>query len=76
LNARIDPIKQLKPIEIFSLWRIDTLARLMVVTQRMQNAALFFSLTGVRFCDIKKMRWNEIEFIEGRDIFLNSAEKD
>ena len=37
----------------------------------MKRAALFSALTGLRFSDIQKMTWGEIEHIEGQGYFLN-----
>lgn len=41
----------------------------------MKRAALFSALTGLRFSDIQKMVWSEIEYIEGQGYFLNFSQK-
>ena len=34
----------------------------------MISFALFSALTGLRFSDIRKMRWSELEFIQGEGL--------
>jgi integrase len=36
----------------------------------MKRAALFSALTGLRFSDIQKLVWKEIEYIEGNGYFI------
>ena len=36
----------------------------------MKTAALFSALTGLRFSDIEKLIWSELEFIEGNGYFI------
>ena len=36
----------------------------------LKNAALFSALTGLRYSDIKKLTWSEIEFIKGQGYFI------
>ena len=37
----------------------------------LKNAALFSALTGLRFSDIEKLVWGEIEFVEGQGYFIH-----
>ena len=41
----------------------------------MKRAALFSALTGLRFSDIQKMTWGELEYINGQGYFLNFNQK-
>jgi integrase len=43
--------------------------------QLMKRAALFSSLTGLRFSDINKMIWSELEYIENEGYFINFKQK-
>ena len=37
----------------------------------LKTAALFSALTGLRFSDIEKMTWNELEHVEGQGYFIH-----
>ena len=72
LNSKISPIKAeetqrkfLTIEEAKSLYKTD--CSLPVLKQ----AALFSIFTGLRFSDIKKMTWGEIEFIAGNGYFIH-----
>ncbi len=41
----------------------------------LKSAALFSALTGLRFSDIQKMTWNEIEHIEGKGYYLKFTQQ-
>ncbi len=41
----------------------------------LKRAALFSSLTGLRFSDIQKMVWSELEYIKGQGYFLKFSQK-
>ena len=41
----------------------------------MKRAALFSALTGLRFSDIQKMNWDELEYINEQGYFLNFNQK-
>lgn len=41
----------------------------------LKQAALFSALTGLRFADIQKLEWKEIEFIKGSGYFLNFTQQ-
>ena len=41
----------------------------------MKRAALFSAMTGLRFSDIQKMKWKEIELIKGVGYVLNYSQK-
>lgn len=41
----------------------------------LKQAALFSALTGLRFSDIEKMVWSELEFIEGQGHFIHFTQQ-
>src|SRR5690606_15496998 len=41
----------------------------------MKRAAMFSALTGIRFCDIKKLKWQDIEYIQGEGYLLALMQK-
>jgi integrase len=76
LNAKISPIKKTETRrEYLTLEELNALVKTPCNNQLMKRAALFSALTGLRFADIQKMKWNEIEFIRGEGYFLNYNQK-
>jgi len=41
----------------------------------LKRAALFSALTGLRFSDIEKLVWGELEYIEGNGYFIQFKQK-
>jgi integrase len=71
LNARIEAIKQAETQRNFlTLEELNTLVKTDCNNPLMKNAALFSALTGLRFSDIQKLVWGEIEYIKGNGYFL------
>lgn len=71
LNARIEPIKQAETQRNFlTLEELNSLVKTECNNPLMKNAALFSALTGLRFSDIQKLVWGEIEYIKGNGYFL------
>ena len=71
LNRSIDPIKQ--PETHRNFLTIEELNRLIKVDCKnplLKKAALFSALTGLRFSDIEKLVWGELEYIEGNGYFI------
>jgi integrase len=67
INTRIDPIKQADTQRNFlNLEELNSLARTHCTNPVLKRAALFSSLTGLRFSDIQKLIWNEVEFAKGQ----------
>lgn len=50
-----------KPRHFLSLEELSTLAKTPCDPEYLKRAALFSALTGLRFCDIDKMIWEEVE---------------
>lgn len=72
LNAKIEPIKPDETRrEYLTLEELNKLVKTPCNNPLMKRAALFSALTGLRFSDIKKMKWSELKFIEGEGYFLN-----
>jgi len=76
LNAKVAPIKTAETRrEFLSLEELNKLASTPCNNNLMKRAALFSALTGLRFSDIQKMTWNELEFVDGQGYFLNFSQK-
>ncbi len=71
LNAKVQPIKQAETRRNFlTLEEVNKLAKTECSLPILKQAALFSALTGLRFSDIEKMVWSELEFIEGQGHFI------
>ncbi len=76
LNARISPIKASETRrEVLTIDELNRLAKTPCNNELLKRAALFSALTGLRFSDIQKMTWGELEYIEGHGYFLNFSQK-
>ena len=76
LNSKVDPIKQAETRRNFlTIEELNTLAKTECSNQPLRNAALFSALTGLRFSDIEKLVWREVEFIESSGYFINYTQK-
>lgn len=76
LNVRISPIKAAETRrEYLTINELNELVKTPCNNPLLKNAALFSALTGLRFSDIQKMVWSEIDFIEGQGYFLNFSQK-
>lgn len=66
LNKNIEPIEQVETRRNFlTIEELNELVKTDCQNPLMKRAALFSALTGLRFSDIQKMLWSEIEFVEG-----------
>ncbi len=66
LNAKIQPIKAEETRrEHLTIEELNKLVKTPCNNDLLKRAALFSALTGLRFSDIQKMTWNELEYIEG-----------
>ena len=75
-NLRVDPIKYTQTRrEYLSYEELNTLYKTYCQNDILKRASIFSALTGLRFSDIQKMRWNEIEYINGRGYVLNYTQK-
>lgn len=71
LNAKIEPIKLAETRRNFLTFEeLNSLAKTECNNPLMKKAALFSALTGLRFSDIKKLVWGELEYIEGNGYFI------
>jgi len=76
LNAKITPIKTAETRrEYLTIDELNKLVKTPCNNDLLKRAALFSALTGLRFSDIQKMVWGEIEYIEGQGYFLNFSQK-
>jgi len=76
LNAKVKPIKAAETRrEYLTLDELNKLAKTDCNNPLLKRAALFSALTGLRFSDIQKMTWGELEYINGQGYFLNFSQK-
>lgn len=72
LNAKIKPIKtEETQREYLTLDELNKLVKTPCNAPLLKRAALFSAMTGLRHSDIKKLKWGEVEFVEGQGYFLN-----
>jgi integrase len=71
LNSRIEPVKQAEVKRSFlTIEELNVLVKTDCPNPLLKRAALFSALTGLRFSDIEKLLWSEIEFIAGNGYFI------
>ena len=76
LNAKVKPIKAAETRrEYLTLDELNNLVKTNCNNPLIKRAALFSALTGLRFSDIQKMTWGELEHINGQGYFLNFNQK-
>jgi len=76
LNAKVQPIKTAETRrEYLTLAELNKLVKTPCNNDLLKRSALFSALTGLRFSDIQKMTWDELEYIEGQGYFLNYNQK-
>ncbi|MCA6434973.1 MAG: site-specific integrase [Bacteroidetes bacterium] len=76
LNGKISPIKAAETRrEYLTIEELNKLVKTSCNNDLLKRAALFSALTGLRFSDIQKMVWGELEYIEGQGYFLNFSQK-
>jgi len=76
LNAKIKPIQSAETSrEYLTLDELNRLVKTPCNDDLMKRAALFSSLTGLRFSDIQKMKWSELEHISGQGYTLKFSQK-
>ncbi|GHB53713.1 tyrosine-type recombinase/integrase [Mongoliitalea lutea] len=72
LNAKIEPIKAAETRrEFLSIEELNELVKKPCNDPMLKRAALFSALTGLRFSDIQKLNWGEVQEISGQGYFLN-----
>lgn len=71
LNAKVESIKYAETQRKFlTIEELNSLVKTPCQNPLMKQAALFSALTGLRFSDIEKLKWSEIEYIEGNGYFV------
>ncbi len=76
LNAKIQPIGATETRkEYLTIEELNKLVKTPCNNEILKRAALFSAITGLRFSDIQKMTWNEMEYIKGQGYFLNYSQK-
>ncbi len=71
LNAKIEPIRQAETQRNFlTIEELNSLVKTECNNPLLKRAALFSALTGLRFSDIKKLLWGELEYIDGNGYFI------
>lgn len=71
LNPKIEPIKQAETQRNFlTIEDLNNLVKTECKNPLLKQAALFSALTGLRFSDIEKLVWNELEYIENNGYFI------
>lgn len=65
LNSKVSPIKEAETKkEFLKIEEVNLLANTPCKNEQLKRVALFSILTGLRFSDIKKLSWDEIELIK------------
>lgn len=71
LNNSIDPIKVSETRRSFlTIEELNSLVKTECKNSVLKNAAIFSAMTGLRFSDIEKLVWSELEYIEGNGYFI------
>ena len=71
LNSKVEQIKAVETRrEHLTIEELNKLAQTECPNPLLKTVSLFSALTGLRFSDIQKMVWNEIEYIEGNGYFI------
>ncbi len=72
LNSKVKPIPQAETRrEYLTLDELNVLVKTPCNNKLLKRAALFSALTGLRFSDIQKMTWDELEYIDGQGYVLH-----
>ena len=72
LNKKVKPIKEAETRrEPLTIEELNSLIKTHCNNPLLKRAALFSALTGLRWSDIEKLKWGEVEFVKGRGYFLN-----
>lgn len=76
LNTKVEVIKQAETQRNFlTIEELNRLVKTDCQNPLMKRAALFSALTGLRFSDIQKLVWGEVEHIKGNGYFLRFRQK-
>lgn len=76
LNAKINPIAEEETRkEYLTIEELNKLVNTPCNNDLLKRAALFSALTGLRFSDIQKMVWSELELIQGEGYIIKFNQK-
>ncbi len=76
LNKRIDGIKQAETERGYlTLDELQVLVNTPCTAPILKQAALFSALTGLRFSDIKKLLWSEVQYSEQEGFYIRFRQK-
>jgi len=76
LSIKVSPIKQDETQRNFlTIEELNSLVKAECENAQLKRAALFSALTGLRFSDIQKLVWGELEYIEGNGYFIQFKQK-
>ena len=76
LNAKVKPIKTVETRrEYLTEEELNKLVKTPCNFAILKRAALFSALTGLRYSDIQKMVWGELEYINEQGYFINFDQK-
>jgi len=76
LNSKIKPIKILETRrEHLTIEELNKLVKTPCNNDLLKRSALFSALTGLRFSDIQKLVWGELEHVKGQGYFVNFTQK-
>ncbi|HET8962754.1 MAG TPA: site-specific integrase [Chitinophagales bacterium] len=71
LNSRVDTIRPAETHRNFlTLEELNALVKTECANPLLKRAALFSALTGMRFSDVEKLLWSEVEHIAGSGYFI------
>ena len=71
LSSRVEGIKQKETRrEFLTLEELNQLAQTPCKYPLLKTSTLFSALTGLRFSDIQKLTWGELEFVEGQGYYI------
>ncbi len=72
LNSKIDPIKPNETQRNFlTIEELNALVKTECENPMLKNAALFSALTGLRFSDIIKLKWKDVEYISNSGYYIH-----
>lgn len=76
INANVKNTKQAETHRNYlSLEELNLLVKTECKVPILKRAALFSAMTGLRFSDVKKLAWGEIEYIEGNGHFIKFTQQ-
>jgi integrase len=72
LNVRVDRIKEAETLrDYLTLEELNSLVKTECQNPLLKNAALFSAMTGIRFSDIVKLKWSNVELIHDNGYYIH-----